>query len=62
MQSFKRILKTVSIFLAVVIVLSIGFGALYFRGENYDYQDYRERDALAGTALIEEHHCLLLIH
>lgn len=48
MRNFKRILKTVSIFLAVVIVLSIGFGALYFRGENYDYQDYRERDALAG--------------
>ena len=52
MQSFKRILKTVSIFLAVVIVLSIGFGALYFRGENYDYQDYRERDALAGKLTV----------
>ena len=48
MRNFKRILKTVSLFLAVIIVLSVVFGALYLRGENYDYQDYRERDALAG--------------
>ena len=54
MRNFKRILKTVSLFLAVIIVLSVVFGALYLRGENYDYQDYRERDALAGEPVTEE--------
>ena len=48
MRSFKIILKTVGIFLLIVTLLSVLFAEMYFRGENFDYQDYRERDELAG--------------
>lgn len=49
MHSFKRILKTVGIFLLMVCVLSVGFGVLYFQGECHLYQDAREREALSGS-------------
>ena len=52
MRNFKIILRRVGIFLLCVILLSLLFAELYFRGENYDYQDARERDALAGKVTL----------
>ena len=48
MRNFKRILKTVGIFLLMVCLLSVGFGVLYFQGECHLYQDAREREELSG--------------
>ena len=48
MHNFRRAAKITCVFLAVVLVLSLLFAELYLRGENFDYQDARERDALAG--------------
>ncbi len=48
MRSFKRFLKTVGIFLLIVAILSSFFISCYLKGENFHYQDARERDALSG--------------
>lgn len=48
MRSFKKILKTAGVFLLLVSLLSAFFIGCYLRGENYHYQDGRERDACAG--------------
>ena len=49
MRSFKKILKTAAIFLLAVILLSAFFIGCYLSGENYYYQDNRERAALSGN-------------
>ena len=48
MRSFKKILNTAAIFLLAVILLSAFFIGCYLSGENYYYQDNRERAALSG--------------
>ncbi len=48
MRSFRRILKTVGIFLLIVSVVSAFFISCYLKGENFFYQDGRERDAMSG--------------
>ena len=52
MHSFRKILKTVSIFLLLVVLFSVGFGALYFNGEFYQYQDAAERESLSGSVTL----------
>lgn len=52
MHNFRKILKTVGIFLLMVVLLSVGFGALYFGGEAYQYQDAREREELSGRVTV----------
>ena len=55
MRSFKialKILRTVGIFLLAVAMLSAGFVWCYLHGENYHYQDSRERDELAGSVTV----------
>ncbi len=49
MRNFRKILKTVVIFLLIVSLLSAFFITCYLKGENYHYQDGRERDELAGS-------------
>lgn len=48
MQNFKRIAKTVGIFLLMVGLLSAFFIACYLKGENFHYQDGLERDEISG--------------
>lgn len=48
MRSFKRIIKTVGIFLLAVCLLSALFIGCYLEGENFHYQDGHERDAISG--------------
>lgn len=48
MRNFKKILKTVGIFLLAVAVLSAFFIECYLRGENFHYQDGLEREELSG--------------
>ena len=48
MRSFKRFLKTVGLFLLIVSLLSGFFIGCYLEGENFHYQDAREREALSG--------------
>lgn len=52
MHSFRKILKTVGIFLLMLVLLSVGLGALYLNGEYYQYQDASERDALSGSVTL----------
>ena len=52
MRSFKKILKTLGIFLLAVCLLSGCFAALYFESECYSYQDANERDALSGSVTL----------
>ena len=52
MRSFKRILKTVGIFLLTVCVLSTFFISCYLKGENFHYQDERERTELSGKLTV----------
>lgn len=52
MHNFKKILKTVGVFLLLVCLLSVGFGALYFEGECHLYQDAQEREALSGQVTL----------
>lgn len=52
MHSFKRILKIVGVFLLAVVLLSVMFAEFYLQGENFDYQDARERDRLAGKVTV----------
>lgn len=49
MSNSKKTVKTVSLFLLILFCLSLPFLALFFYGENFLYQDFRERDELAGT-------------
>lgn len=49
MRSFRKILKTAGIFLLAVILLSALFAELYLHGENFNYQDAKEREQLAGS-------------
>lgn len=52
MHNFRRAARITCVFLAVILVLSLLFTELYVRGENFDYQDARERDALAGKLTV----------
>lgn len=52
MRSFKRFLKTVGIFLLTVCLLSGFFIGCYLEGENFHYQDAREREALEGELTV----------
>ncbi len=49
MSSFKQVLKTCLLFVLVVAVLSFGIAEAFFYGENYYYQDIREREEVSGT-------------
>lgn len=49
MNNFKRAIRTTVIFLVVLITLSACIMEVFFAGENYYYQDYREREALSGN-------------
>lgn len=49
MRNFRKILKTVGVFLLVAALFSVLFAETYLHGENFDYQDTAERDRLAGS-------------
>ncbi len=49
MRNFRKTLLTIVLFIVLAAVFSGVIMTLYFRGENYAYQDIRERDALSGT-------------
>lgn len=49
MSNFKRAIRTTVIFLLVLTILSAAVMELFFAGENYYYQDYNEREELAGS-------------
>ena len=49
MHNFKKVLRTVLLFLLIVAVLSVGLMELYFHAERDIFQDGSERAALAGT-------------
>ena len=55
MRSFKvllKILRTAVVFLLTVSLLSAFFIACYLRGENFHYQDERERTELSGDVTL----------
>lgn len=52
MHNFRRAAKVTGVFLAVVLVLSVLLAELYLQGENFDFQDARERDAAAGELTV----------
>ncbi len=45
----KRFFRTVALFLAVILVVSLALSQIYLQGENFYFQDVRERDELAGS-------------
>ena len=49
MKNFKKACKTTVLFLLILVILSASVMGLFFQSESYFYQDYRERDELAGT-------------
>ncbi len=49
MSSFKKTIKTIVLFAVIVILFSVAFMAPYCFGENYFWQDARERRELSGT-------------
>ncbi len=49
MRNFKKVILTILLFLLAEVVFSCLIMTAYFRGENYYYQDIRERDELSGT-------------
>lgn len=49
MHNFKKALRSTGIFLLIVALISIGFMEVYFQGENFYYQDGKERKALSGS-------------
>ncbi len=49
MRNFRKAFLTILLFLAFAAAFSGVVMAVYFRGENYYYQDMRERDDLSGT-------------
>ncbi len=49
MKNFKKACKTTVLFLLILVILSASIMELFFQSESYFYQDYRERDELAGT-------------
>ncbi len=49
MHNFKKTLRTTALFLLVWVLLSAAVITPYFYGENENYQDFRERQEIAGT-------------
>ncbi len=49
MRNFRKTLRTIILFVLLAAVFSGALTAVYFRGENYYYQDRKERDELAGS-------------
>ena len=49
MKNFKKTIKTTVLFLIVLTIFSSAVMEFFFSSESYFYQDYRERDELAGT-------------
>lgn len=49
MNNFKSAIRTCIIFLIVLTILSAAIMSAFFAGENYYYQDSRERAELSGT-------------
>lgn len=49
MNNFKSAIRTCIIFLIVLTILSAAIMSAFFIGENYYYQDSRERAELSGT-------------
>lgn len=49
MNNFKSAIRTCIIFLIVLTILSAAIMSAFFAGENYYYQDSRERNELSGT-------------
>lgn len=49
MNNFKSAIRTCVIFLIVLTILSAAIMSAFFAGENYYYQDSRERAELSGT-------------
>ena len=49
MNNFKSAIRTCIIFLIVLTILSAAVMSAFFAGENYYYQDSREREELSGT-------------
>ena len=45
----KRFIKTVALFLVLVLIVSLILSQIYLRGENFYFQDRLERDELAGS-------------
>lgn len=48
MRNFKLILRTVAVFLLAIVLLSAFFIGCYLSGENFYFQDGREREAASG--------------
>ncbi len=49
MNSFRKTLRTIFLFVLIVVVLSTGIISVYVCGENYYYQDGKERSEMSGT-------------
>lgn len=49
MKNFKKAIKTTVLFLIFAALISTLIMEFFFRSETYYYQDYRERDAMAGS-------------
>lgn len=49
MSNFKQALRTTVLFILVLTILSTCIMELFFSGENYYYQDAKEREALSGS-------------
>lgn len=49
MHNFRKVLRTVLLFLLVVLLISVAFMEVYFRTERGSFQDGSDRDAVAGT-------------
>ena len=49
MKNFKKTIKTTILFLICLIIFSSAVMELFLGSESYFYQDYRERDELAGS-------------
>ncbi len=49
MSNFKKTIKTIALFFLVFILLNLGIMGVYLTGENFYYQDARERAELSGT-------------
>ncbi len=49
MRNFRKTLLTIILFVVLAAVFSGAVIAVYLRGENYYYQDIREREELSGT-------------
>ena len=49
MHNFRKTIRTTLLFLLAFVLLSVAAVAPFFCGENDNYQDYKEREELAGS-------------